>query len=298
MYNQGIDRVILGTAGLGGAWGAVDEEESVQTIFDALSHGIMALDTAPAYGRAEHFVGIALKQWAGVKPAISTKVGRLKGDTATQARYDYSKRGMERSLEDSLARLGVPQVDVLFLHEPAVVAPEMAEGVVCQMLRFKEQGLAKQIGLGGNLPEWFRPFFVEGQFDVLMEYNRLNACNLDATHSTIPICVQAQKEYYAASPLNMGLLGCNFRQFSQSIPDWLGSKEVEQARRVHAIAERYGMLLDVMALRFLYTIPASFKIVIGAANQYQLNSSLNAISHGALPVAIYNEILQTFNENK
>jgi len=298
MYNQGIDRVVLGTAGLGGAWGAVDEEESVQTIFDALSQGIMVLDTAPAYGSAERFVGIALKQWAGAKPAISTKVGRLKGDTATEARYDYSTTGMERSLEDSLARLGILQVDVLFLHEPAVVAPEMAEGVVRQMLRFKEQGLAKQIGLGGNLPEWFAPFLVEGQFDVLMEYNRLNACNLDALYSTIPVCVQAQKEYYAASPLNMGLLGCNFREFSRSIPDWLDPKAVEQARRVHAIAERYGMQMDVMVLRFLYTIPASFKIVIGAANQYQLNSSLNAISHGALPVAIYNEILQTFNENK
>jgi len=73
---------------------------------------------------------------------------------------------------------------------------------------------------------------------------------------------------------------------------------VEQARRVHAIAERYGMLLDVMVLRFLYSIPASFKIVIGAANQYELDSSLHAIGQGALPVAIYNEILQTFNENK
>jgi len=298
MYNRGMDRVVLGTAGLGGAWGAVDAEESVKTIFDALSQGIMALDTAPAYGNAERFVGIALKQWAGAKPTISTKVGRLKGDTATEARYDYSVRGMERSLEDSLARLGIPQVDVLFLHEPAVVAPEMAEGVVRQMLRFKEQGLAKQIGLGGNLPEWFSPFLIEGQFDVLMEYNRLNACNLDALHDTLPVCVRNQKEYYAASPLNMGLLGCNFGRFSQSIPDWLDPKAVAQARRVHTIAERYGMLLDVLVLRFLYTISASFKIVIGAANQYQLNSSLKAISYGALPVAIYNEILQTFNENR
>jgi len=298
MYNQGIDRVILGTAGLGGAWGTVDAEESVQTIFNALSRGIMALDTAPAYGNAERFVGTALKQWTGANPVISTKVGRLKGESATEARYDYSTTAMERSLEDSLTRLGIAQVDVLFLHEPAVVAPEMAEGVVRQMLRFKEQGLAKQIGLGGNLPEWFSPFLVEGQFDVLMEYNRLNACSLDALRSTIPICVQAQKEYYAASPLNMGLLGCKFRQFSQSIPDWLDPKAVEQARRVHAIAERYGMLLDVMVLRFLYSIPASFKIVIGAANQYELDSSLHAIGQGALPVAIYNEILQTFNENK
>lgn len=298
MYDRGIDKIVLGTAALGGAWGIVNIEESIKVILNALSLGITALDTAPAYGDAENLVGRVLKQWKGVKPEISTKVGRLKGHSAIEAEYDYSAAGMERSLENSLKCLGIPQVDVLFLHEPAVVPEEMAVGVVRQLLHFKEQGLAKRIGLGGNLPRWFTPFLEDGQFDVLMEFNRLNACNLEALDSTIPICEQYKKEYYAASPLNMGLLGCNFQQFSQSVPDWLDSGTVKQAGRINSIAERRGMELDILALRFLNSIPASFKIVIGAANQHQLNNSLNAINRGRLPAAIYNEVLQTFNENR
>ncbi|WP_313153757.1 aldo/keto reductase [Sphingobacterium multivorum] len=298
MHNPGIDKIILGTAGLGGVWGAVEPEESIQAIHEALSYGICALDTAAAYGDAEYFVGQALLQWKGPKPAISTKVGRLKSYVATEARYDYSTAGMQRSVEDSLKTLGVAQVDVLFLHEPAVLTADSADRVVSDMQCFKEQGMAKKIGIGGNPPSWFMPYLIEGQFDVLMEYNTLNACNIDALHSSIPICEQKGMEYYAASPLNMGLLGRKFQDFSLLVPEWLDVLRVEQAKRIQTIAERHNLSLDELALRFLLNINASFKMVIGAANRRELHRSLNAINQGILPKDIYNEILQTFNNNR
>jgi len=56
--------------------------------------------------------------------------------------------------------------------------------------------------------------------------------------------------------------------------------------------------LEMLALRFLLNMNAVFKIVLGAANRQQLQNSLDAIKQGVLPVNIYNEILQTFNDNK
>lgn len=298
MGNLGIDKVILGTAGLGGVWGGVDPKESIQAIHEALSHGIRALDTAPAYGDAESIVGQALELWTGERPLISTKVGRLKSYVATEAKYDYSTAGMQRSVDESLKTLGVSTVDVLFLHEPAVLTVDNAERVISAIEHFKEQGLAKKIGIGGNPPNWFLPFLKEGRFDIVMEYNKLNACSIEALQNSIPICRQTQTEYYAASPLNMGLLGCKFQEFSQRIPEWLDVGTVEQARRIQAIAERHNLPLEVLALRFLLNMNAVFKIVLGAANRQQLQNSLEAIKQGVLPVNIYNEILQTFNDNK
>ncbi|WON92713.1 aldo/keto reductase [Sphingobacterium sp. UGAL515B_05] len=298
MYNLGIDKVILGTAGLGGVWGKVDPEESVQTILEALSHGIGALDAAPAYGDAESIVGQALELWTGERPVISTKVGRLKSYVATEAKYDYSIAGMQRSVDESLRTLGVSTVDVLFLHEPAVLTVNNAERVVSAIEHFKEKGFAKKIGIGGNPPDWFLPFLEEGRFDILMEYNKLNACRVDALQNSIPRCQQTQTEYYAASPLNMGLLGCKFQEFSRCIPDWLDVGTVEQARRIQAIAERNNLPLEVLALRFLLNLNVEFKLVLGAANRQQLQNSLGAINQGKLPVKIYKEILQTFNDNK
>lgn len=295
MYKQGIEKIILGTAGLGGVWGKVNTEESITTIVDALSRGICALDTAPAYGDAEEFVGQAMARWSGARPIISTKVGRLKSYRSDQAEYDYTNEGMNRCVDNSLKTLGIEQVDVLFLHEPAVVPCHEIEQVVMQMQYFKEQGYAKKIGIGGNLPKQFEPFLQDDVFDVIMEYNRLNACSIDALHTTIPACAHANKAYYAASPLNMGLLGCSYDEFLNFPPNWLDSKSIEQAERINAIAERYALPLDVLALRFLYNIPASFKVVLGAADKDQLMSSLRAVEAGVLPDDIYNEILQTLN---
>lgn len=295
MYNLGIDKIILGTAGLGGVWGAVNAEESITTIWNALSHGLDALDTAPAYGDAEQLVGQALAQWAGAQPTISTKVGRLKSYRTDHVSYDYTTDGMQRSVENSLKTIGISVIDVLFLHEPAAIDPDTVEKVILQMQYFKEQGLAKKIGIGGNMPEWFAPYLEEDVFDVMMEYNRLNACCMESLSTTIPICNRTNKEYYAASPLNMGLLGCNFHEFSNFPPAWLDLKSIKQAQKVNAIAERHTMSLDVLALRFLCTVPAPFKIVLGAADSEQLSSSLQAIGAGALSLDIYNEILQTLN---
>lgn len=295
MAHSMMNKVILGTAGLGGVWGEVDAEESITTILEALEQGINALDTAPAYGDAERFVGQALAQWGGVMPPVSTKVGRLRSYKADEATYDYTSDGMMSSVENSLETLNIPIIDVLFLHDPAAINPEEIEKIVMQMQLFKRNGYTKKIGIGGNVPEWFAPYLEYDIFDVIMEYNRLNACSIEALSTTIPICVESGKEYYAASPLNMGLLGRNFFEFTSNQPEWLDDKSVLQAIRINSIAKEYDMALQLLAHRFLLTIPAQFKMVIGAANQEQLTNTLGAIKAGELPATVYNEILQTLN---
>jgi len=291
-----IDRLVLGTAGLGGIWREVDAEESIMTILDALKQGIMAIDTAPAYGDAEPLIGTALDQWSGKRPLISTKVGRKKGYQVDQAHYDYTADGMKRSVENSLKMLNITIIDILFLHDPAAIPPADIEQVLKQMEFFVHQGYAKRIGLGGNAPEWFERYFKSGLFDVIMEYNRLNACCIDALDTTIPFCNTNNSAYYAASPLNMGLLGCNFSEFITAPPNWLDLKNIEQAQSVNSIADKYNISLQELAHRFLLTIPSRFKIVIGAADRNQLTDTLHAMKLGKLPSVIYNDILQTLNQ--
>ena len=93
------ERCVLGTVGLGGIWGKVSPEESVNTLLKALENGIQAIDTAPAYGDAETYVGKALRLWPGENPQISSKVGRLKGYAADEGNYDFSNAVMQKSVE-------------------------------------------------------------------------------------------------------------------------------------------------------------------------------------------------------
>jgi aryl-alcohol dehydrogenase-like predicted oxidoreductase len=291
------DNLVLGTAGLGGVWGKVDPEASVKTILQGLKQGISAIDTAPAYGHAEVFVGEALNQWTGNKPLISTKVGRLKSHRADEAYYDYSSGGMKSSVEHSLKTLGIAAADLLFLHDPSAISAAEIEGVLQQMQDFKSEGYARRIGLGGNVPNWMEPYLQDNPFDVVMEYNKLNACCIDALRTTVPFYLESGKEYYAASPLNMGLLGCNFSRFTTDPPEWLDLKNIEQAKEINSIAYKYNMPLQVLAHRFFRNIPYPIKTVIGAANQQQLTDTLLAFGAGSLPTVIYHEILQVLNKN-
>ena len=291
-----LDQCILGTAGLGGVWGKVNKEESVKAILQALENGINAIDTAPAYGDADLLIAEALKQWEGPLPQISTKVGRLKSYASDECFYDYSPAGMERSVEDSLKTLGVPYIDLLFLHEPSSVPVQDIDSVIETIVDFKQKGYAKQIGVGGNSPDWFKEYIRPDTFDVVMEFNRLNACCLDALETSLPDCESKGIGFYVASPLHMGLLGSRFDSFTENPPEWLDKRYIKHARLAKQIADKHQLPLASLSHRFLLTIPHKFKIVIGAVDTHQLHQSLSDFTKGPLPADIYTTIINSINQ--
>ncbi|OJW55887.1 MAG: hypothetical protein BGO55_04515 [Sphingobacteriales bacterium 50-39] len=297
VLERNAKKIVLGTAGIGGVWGKVQPDESVRTILGALEHGLDVLDTAPSYGDAEQFIGEALKKWRGKRPQISTKVGRLKSYAAHEGIYDYSLSGMESSVGNSLKEMGIDAIDVLFLHEPDAVPKDRKEQVIETMIGFKKRGLAHRIGVGGNYPPSFRPFIKQGIFDVVMEFNRLNVCCLDALDSGLKHAGgaggarDAGAECWIASPLYMGLLGRRYEEFQANRPEWLPARHLALARSAKEIADSEHISLTALAHRFLLNIPYPFHIVIGAANGEELRDTLSGIGAGPLDEGIYNKIV-------
>ena len=285
-----LSHCVLGTAGLGGVWGKIDREESIKAILLALKNGINCIDSAPAYGDAELFVGNALNQWEGQKPQISTKVGRLKSYNALEGLYDYSNDGMEKSVENSLKTLGVQFINLLFLHDPEAIPEKNAERILEKLVQFKKRGYTKKIGLGGNSPDWFKKYITGDVFDVVMEYNRLNVCCTDALYSSLPDCKSKGIDFYVASPLCMGLVGNRFEEYTSLPPEWLKKSNIERAEQVNGIAEKYQMSLSSVAHRFLLSVPENFKIVIGPKDPYQLQQTVFDLRQGLLPEKIFEEI--------
>jgi len=287
-----LSKCVLGTAALGGIWGPVDKAESVNAILLALEYGIETIDTAPAYADAEEIVGAALKQWKGKLPRINTKVGRLKCYATDEGIYDYSPSGMEKSVHESLTTLGVEAIDVLFLHDPAAITQDDdVEAIFKQMQRFKQAGLAKKIGIGGNLPDWFKQYDFASVFDVVMEFNRLDACCIDALTTSIPYYQVNNIQFYSASPLHMGLLGNKYQQFVDTPPVWMDKESIDKAKQIKKVADKYNLSLSTLAHRFILTLPADFKMVIGPGNSEQLLKTLFDIQRGALPEQVFKEIM-------
>lgn len=293
-----LDRLVLGTVGIGGVGGSVDADTSVKTILTALEYGIGAIDTAPAYGDAERYVGEALKAWKGKRPLISSKAGRLKSFAADQGFYDYSTAGMQKSIENTLRTLGIDSLDILFLHDPAHMQEKEADRVIDALLVFRDKGYTHKIGLGGNPPSWMQPYLSAGVFDVLMEFNKLSACNTPALTENLPFCIDNQIQYYSASPLNMGLLGNAYDRYTADPPPWLDSSSVEAAKCAKQLADMNAMELRELAHRFLVSLPYTFNIVIGPSNLTQLSTTLADFQRGPLPSTLVNEIMKGANERR
>lgn len=286
-------RLVYGTSGLGGVWGEVNPEESVDCLLYAFENGITTLDTSPSYNNSELYVGQALRKWRGEKPFISTKVGRLKAETAFDVKLDYSPQGMRNSLLRSLDSLGVDHLDLLFLHEPQWVPLDRIDEILDTLQVFKAEGLTRMLGVGGNPSATFMPHINRDIFDVLSGFCRLDACTLAAYENELPFLVERNIAYYAASSLHFSLLGNRFETYTKTPPtdtEFIGELEIKNALKVNEIAKKYGIPLPTLAQRYLFSIGEATRIVMGARNIKQIQNTINDWQQGALPKLIFDEI--------
>ncbi|MBK8858777.1 MAG: aldo/keto reductase [Opitutaceae bacterium] len=283
----GRGRLVLGLAGLGGAWKPVDPGESVATVLHALEHGIDAFDPAPAYGEAEKVLARALAQWRGPRPIISTKVGRLPARDAHEFGFDHTPAGLRASLERSLEILGLPQVDLLYLHEPEYVTPADRPRVVETLRQLQADGLARKLGLAGGFGEGWDGILETGIFEIVMLFRRLDPVIFDGLAADLPRLRQAGVLVYGASPLHMGLLGSRFDEFVRERPDWVWGPQIDRAIRLKALADKNGLTLRELAHRFMFGIGELDRIVIGASNLAELSTALADFEAGPLPEEMF-----------
>jgi len=127
-----LPRIGLGGAPLGNMFHPVTEEQADATLVAAWQAGFRYFDTSPHYGAglAEERFGRLLRSRPRNEYLLSTKVGRVLEPAAApeNARpfvdelpnrriLDYSAAGARRSLEDSLVRMGVERIDLVFIHD-------------------------------------------------------------------------------------------------------------------------------------------------------------------------------------
>ncbi|HEX3933854.1 MAG TPA: aldo/keto reductase [Puia sp.] len=287
-------RLVCGTSGLGGIWGKIDEQESIDCMLYALGNGITSFDTSPSYSNAEELLGKALAQWKGSKPFVSTKVGRLRSDTAFDARLDYSYEGMRESILRSLELLGLETVDLLFIHEPQWVPIGKIDEILEILLSFKEAGYARMLGVGGNPSESFLPFIDNRYFQVVSTFTKMDACNLSAFEDILPITLPRGIRIYAASSLHFGLLGNRFDRFvsegNRGYEDNISEKDIEKAVLVNDLASRNGMALPEMAQRYLFSMEEATRIVMGARKIGQVTDTIDCWKAGALSKGLFDAI--------
>jgi D-threo-aldose 1-dehydrogenase len=160
----------------------VGEERAEATILATFGGPFNFMDTSNNYGAgaAERRIGRALTVAGGTPPGfvLATKVD------ADPATGDFSGERVRRSVAESLERLGLDRVQLMYLHDPeyhVTFAEAMApDGPVRALTRLRDEGLLGHLGVAGGPVGLMREFIATGEFDVVLNHNRFTLIDRSA----------------------------------------------------------------------------------------------------------------------
>jgi len=286
----------FGAAVIGNLFRAVDDETARGAVDAAWDAGIRYFDTAPHYGvgLSERRLGEALRDRPREEYVISSKVGRLlrprevplerdddgfdvPGDVGRVR--DYSRDGVLRSIEETLARTGLDRVDVVYVHDPD--APEELDQAVAEALpalvELRDQGVVGAVGAGMNHSAPLTRVLRETDADVVMLAGRYTLLEQGALDDVLPAAAELGKAVVAVGVFNSGLLA------RQEVPDdanWnyaqAPAELLARARQLAGLCAEHGTTLPAAAVAFALDHPAVVGTVLGmrTADQVVRNAGL------------------------
>ena len=267
--NTGISvpRLGLGTAPLsgkvlgGGLYGGTEHDDAVKVIDRAQELGISYVDTAPLYGsgRAEARVGQSSYASADRDSfVISTKIGRVlnaveggmvptddpDGIGELVAVNSWTRDDVHRSIEESLKRLNLDSVEIIYVHDPDVETYGAAQALnesFPALIELRDQGTIKAIGCGMN--EWQMPlqFIQRFDLDIILLAGRYTLLDHSALSKFLPACVERDVKITIGGPYNSGILA---RDLSQPVTfDYEQASDdlVSTARKLTEICVVHGL---------------------------------------------------------
>lgn len=268
----------------------VDEARAGATL-DAIFDGPVAfLDTSRNYGmgRSEERIGKAIKARGGLPKGfvISSKLDR---DMDTRM-FDGAQ--VRRSIEESLATLGVSRIDLLHLHDPEYASDlndvTKKGGALDQLFRMKEEGLCTAVGLAAGRTDIMMPLLRDYDFDALISHNRFTLLNRHA----VPMfeLAQARKiEIINAAPYASGILAKGAAKAPLYAYMPAGDSVTSRANAIEAACAKYGVPMGAAALQFSMRSPFVASTICGVSSPSRVKETLDWAST-SIPDALWKEL--------
>ncbi|MEU6164590.1 aldo/keto reductase [Streptomyces tanashiensis] len=311
-------RLGFGTAPLGNMFRAIPDDEALATVEAAWGQGIRLYDTAPFYGAglAEERLGQVLAAKPRDSYVLATKVGRVVLDEHETAARELGEKGglfehgnpnrmvhewtadaTERSVEDSLKRLGTDRLDIVWVHDIAQdfhgdlwlqKFEEARTGAFRVLSRLRDEGVIKAWGLGVNKTEPIeltlaldepRPdgFLLAGRYTLLDHEHALKRL--------LPMAQEQGVDMVVGGPYSSGILagGTHF-EYQQAPPEI-----VERVGKLKALTDRHGVSIKAAALQFSLAHPVSAAVIPGATRPSRIAEDVAALNE-TVPAAFWTEL--------
>lgn len=289
-----VSEVGFGAAPLGNLYHRISDAEARDALEAGLAAGMRYVDTAPHYGHglSERRVGDTVRELDDV--VVSTKVGRilrpdasLAGDGERQGFrsslpfegvFDYTYDGVLRSYEDSLQRLGLAKIDLLFVHDIGVATHGADHGRTFDQLttggglraleELRREGTIAGFGLGVNEWQVCMDVMEQVDLDVVLLAGRYTLLEQGALERFLPQCLERDVSVVIGGVYNSGILATGTRTREPLYYNYEQAPAgiVERVRRLEALCDRFAVRLPAAALQFALAHPAVVSVIPGLAD--------------------------------
>lgn len=252
----------------------VSADRAIATMMRVLTGPVNFIDTSNNYGNgdSERRIGKALAE-AGGLPAgfvLATKVDPLPGSD------DFSGQRVHDSVTESLDRLGVDRLQLVYLHDPERMSFEEATapgGAVEALVRLRDQGVIAHLGVAGGPVDLLRQYLATGVFEAVISHNRYTLIDQSAG----PLLDDADERGIAfvnGAPYGGGILvkgpaaqpNYSYRQASQATLNRISA--MQQA------CEARDVPLAAAALQFSLREPRIASTIVGISEPERVDQTL------------------------
>jgi aryl-alcohol dehydrogenase-like predicted oxidoreductase len=305
-----VSELCLGTMTFGGkgmwqAIGQLPQYEVNQIVKTSIDSGINFIDTANGYseGLSETLLGESLKQ-LGVsrqQVVIATKVRIRMGPGANQV--GLSRLHIMDSVNDSLKRLQLTHIDLLYIHGVDPITP--IEETMRGLEDVVRSGKVRYIGIS-NHPAWMvmkANSYAEkmGWTKFVASQNYYSIAGRDVEREIIPMAASENIGIMPWSPLAGGFLSGkytrnnaiagNSRRDSFDFPPVNKEKAYDIIDVMDGIAKQHDVSVATVALNWVIKQPGITSTIIGAKTLEQLNDNIKAVT-----LSLTNDELKQLNE--
>lgn len=261
---------------IAGDGSTADREKGKRAVLAAVDAGYTLFDHADIYGSGacESLFGEVLRETPGLRQEliIASKCGiRFAGTPRDHdpARYDLSAAYIEHSVEGSLQRLGIEQLDLLLLHRPDYLMH--AHEVAATFDRLRESGKVAHFGVSNFSPS--QVALLDGETSEPLAVNQVEI-NIHNTRSlddgTLDQCQRMQITPMAWCPIA-----------GVAYPAWSNTFSAEDESRIRAEIDRqcavYAVEDWVIAVAWLLKHPAKIVPIIGSTTPERIVAAKRAI---------------------
>lgn len=288
-----VTPICIGTsplASMPGLYGyEVGHERAVATVLSVFTSPINFMDTSNGYGQgaSERRIGEAIRRHGGL-PSGFVLATKADPDPITG---DFSGARIRASVEESLERLGLSRLQLLYLHDPERLSFEegmAVGGPVEAMVALRNEGIVENVGVAGGPIGLLERYIHTDIFDVVLTHNRYSLLDRSADR-LLDLAAHRRMGVVNAAPYGGGMLA----RGPEVQPKYAYGQGATATRgralaMQHACLE-YAVPLPAAALQFSIRDRRISSTVVGVSSPDRIGQTLDLLHH-PIPEALWDKL--------